>query len=155
MLLLAEVRHGEVVYDLGCGDGPHNHHRGPRVRSPRVGVELKEDLVRMARRRVSELGLDGRVRIVHGDLFEVDVSPADVVTLYLTTSANRKVKPKLERELKSGARVVSHNYQIPGWTPEKTESIHIDPEFYLSRRKIYLYKNSDQKLSRGNNLRLV
>lgn len=78
---------------------------------------------------------------MHGDLFEVDVSPADVVALYLTTSANRRVKPKLERELKPGARVVSHNYHIPGWTPEKTESIRVDPGFYLSRRKICLYKN--------------
>ena len=141
MLLLAEVKHGEAVYDLGCGDGRIVITAAQDFGAQGLGVELKEDLVRMAQRRVSELGLDGRVRIVHGDLFEVDVSRADVVTLYLTTSANRKVKPKLERELKPGARVVSHNYQIRGWTPEKTESIRIDPGFYLSRRKIYLYKN--------------
>lgn len=146
MLLLAEVKHSEAVYDLGCGDGRIVITAAQEFGSRGVGVELQEYLAREARRRISELGLDGRVRIVHGDLFGVDVSPADVVALYLTTSANRRVKPKLERELKPGARVVSHNYQISGWTPEKTESIRTDPGFYLSSRKIYFYRIGNQNL---------
>ena len=61
----------------------------------------------------------GQVKIVQSDMFKIDLAQADVVTLYLTTSANDKVKPKLEAELRSGARVVSHDYEIVGWSPVK------------------------------------
>jgi protein-L-isoaspartate O-methyltransferase len=105
-----------------------------------VGVEMREDLAKQATGRVSELGLDGRVKIVNGDMFKLDLSQANVVTLYLTTSANDKVKPKLEAELKPGARVVSHDYEILGWKPIKVDNFCENPRLGYPSHTIYVYR---------------
>ena len=140
MLVLAEVKPGDMVYDLGSGDGRMvvlaAHEFGARA----VGVELREDLVRRALSRVRELHLEGKVKIVQDDFFRVDVSPADVITLYLTTSANKKIRPKLELELKPRARVVSHDYEILGWTPLKVNNFCENPRLGYPSHKIYVYR---------------
>ncbi len=105
-----------------------------------VGVELREDLVKKAHEKVVELGLDSRVKIVRSDLFKVDLRSADVVTLYLTTSANEKVKPKLESELKYGARVVSHDYEVLGWEPSKTDKFCENPRLGYPSHTLYVYR---------------
>jgi len=140
MLTLAQLRPDEIIYDLGCGDGRVVIMAAQEVGASGVGVEMREDLVKQALSKVSELGLDGRVKIVQSDLFKVDLAQADVVTLYLTTSANDKVKPKLESELKLGARVVSHDYEILGWRPVKVDNFCENPRLGYPSHTIYVYK---------------
>ena len=140
MLTLAQLKPGEIIYDLGCGDGRVVIMAAQEFGASGVGVEMREDLVKQALSKVSELGLDGRVKIVQSDLFKVDLAQADVVTLYLTTSANDKVKPKLESELKLGARVVSHDYEILGWRPIKVDNFCENPRLGYPSHTIYVYK---------------
>jgi len=140
MLILAELKPGEILYDLGAGDGRAVIMAAQEFGARAVGVELREDLAKKALQTVYQLGLQDRVTILHSNLFDVDISPADVVFLYLTTSANEKVKPKLEAELKPGARVVSHDYEIIGWKPLKVEEFCENPNLGYPSHTLYLYK---------------
>jgi len=140
MLTLAEIKSGEILYDLGCGDGRVVITAAQDFGARGIGVEMREDLAKQAMGKVAELGLDGRVKIVHGDMFKLDVSQADVVTLYLTTSANDKVKPKLEAELKPGTRVISHDYEILGWRPVKIDNFCENPKLGYPSHTIYVYR---------------
>lgn len=140
MLLLSELRPGELVYDLGSGDGRIVIMAAQEFGARSVGVELREDLVKQAIEKVSELSLNGRVKIVQSDMFKVDLSQADVVTLYLTTSANEKVKPKLESELRQGARVVCHDYEVLGWKPQRVDKFCENPRLGYPSHTLYAYK---------------
>jgi len=140
MLVLAELKPGEVFYDLGAGDGRTVIMAAQEFGARAVGIELREDLAKKALQTVYQLGLQDRVTILHSNLFDVDISPADVVFLYLTTSANEKVKPKLEAELKPGARVVSHDYEIVGWKPVKVEEFCENPSLGYPSHTLYLYR---------------
>jgi tRNA A58 N-methylase Trm61 len=140
MLLLAELKPGEVFFDLGAGDGRTVIMAAKEFGARAVGVELREDLVKRALNSVYEHGLQDRVTIVNGDMFKVDLTSADVVFLYLTTSANEKVKPKLEAELKPGVRVVSHDYEIVGWKPTQVFNFCENPDLGYPSHTIYLYK---------------
>lgn len=100
-----------------------------------VGVELDEGRYRECVKKIHELHLEKRVKIIHDDLLNMNLSKADVITLYLLTDANEKLKPNLERDLKKGARVVSHDFMIPGWKPDKEQDYPT----------IYLYKMSKKK----------
>ncbi len=140
MLTVAEVKLGETLYDLGCGDGRVAIMAAQEFGANAIGVEMREDLAKQAMGKVTELGLEGRVKIVQGDMFRIDLSQADVVTLYLTTSANDKVKPKLEAELKPGARVVSHDYEILGWRPIKIDNFCENPRLGYPSHTIYVYR---------------
>lgn len=120
MLKLANVGPEDVVYDLGCGDGRIVITAVKEFNAKKaVGVEKNLELVKIARKNVRDLGLEGRVEIISGDFFDVDISEATVVTLFLLTSVNEALRPKLERELRDGARVVSHEFRIPSWQEEK------------------------------------
>ena len=142
MLVLAELKPGEVFYDLGAGDGRAVMMAAKDFGARAVGIELREDLVKKALGSVYEQGLQGRVTIVNGDMFKVDLISADVVFLYLTTSANEKIKPKLEVELKHGVRVVSHDYEIVGWKPFKVDNFCENPKLGYPSHTIYLYKKA-------------
>jgi ubiquinone/menaquinone biosynthesis C-methylase UbiE len=131
MLELAELKSGEHLYDLGSGDGRIIIMAAKDFGATAVGVELREDLVKYTRNKIVELGLDGRVRVIHGDLLKADIKDANVVTLYLTTSANEKVATKLESELRPRTRVVSYCFRMPSWEPTKI--------MHLETRTIYLY----------------
>jgi predicted RNA methylase len=140
MLILAELKPREVFFDLGAGDGRAVIMAAKDFGARAVGVELREDLVKKALNSVYEFGLQDRVTIVNGDMFSVDLASADVIFLYLTTSANEKVKPKLEAELKTGVRVVSHDYEIVGWKPVKVENFCENQTLGYPSHTIYLYK---------------
>jgi predicted RNA methylase len=140
MLILAQLKPREVFFDLGAGDGRAVIMAAKDFGARAVGVELREDLVKKALSTVYESGLQDRVTIVNGDMFNVDLTSADVIFLYLTTSANEKVKPKLEVELKSGVRVVSHDYEIVGWKPVKVENFCENQTLGYPSHTIYLYK---------------
>ena len=105
-----------------------------------VGVELREDLAKKALATAYEQNLQNKITVVNGDMFNVDLTSADVVFLYLTTSANEKIKPKLEAQLKRGARIVSHDYEIVGWKPVKVVNFCENQTLGFPSHTIYLYK---------------
>lgn len=140
MLTLASLQPGEAFYDLGAGDGRTVVLAAQEFGARAVGVELREDLAKKALATIQELGIQDRVTIVQDDIFKVNISPANVVFLYLTTSANDKIRPKLEEELKPGTRIVSHDYEIVGWKPMRTESFCENPRLGYPSHTIYVYK---------------
>ncbi len=120
MLRLASVSAGDVVYDLGSGDGriliAAARDRGARG----VGYEIDPGLVAESTERARRLGLAGQVSFLRQDLFEADLRPATVVTLYLSPDLNRKLRPKLLSELQPGSRIVSHTFDMGDWVPART-----------------------------------
>ncbi|HET7694956.1 MAG TPA: class I SAM-dependent methyltransferase [Vicinamibacterales bacterium] len=124
MLQLAEVKKTDVVYDLGSGDGRIVITAARTYGARGVGVELDAELIKQARQNAAAAGVADRVRFVRQDLFKTDLRPATVVTLYLLQSLNERLRPKLVRELRAGARVVSHVFNMgPEWPPLKTETV--------------------------------
>jgi tRNA A58 N-methylase Trm61 len=140
MLALADLKKSEVFYDLGSGDGRTVIMAAREFGAKAVGVELREDLAKKALSAVHELGIEDQVTIVQNDLFNVDVSPANVIFLYLTTSANDKVRPKLEKELQPGTRVISHDYEILAWKPMHTSNFCENPRLGYPSHTIYIYR---------------
>jgi tRNA A58 N-methylase Trm61 len=117
MIQLADLKSGQTLFDLGAGDGRLVIMAAQETQASSVGVEMRDDLIERARSEIKRLNLEARVKMIHDDFFNVDLGPADVVTLYLTTSGNERLRPKLERELKKGARVISHDFKIGSWKP--------------------------------------
>jgi len=142
MLGLAELRAGEVFFDLGAGDGRTVIMAAKDFGARAVGVELREDLVKKALSTIYEQSLQDRITMVNGDMFNVDLTSADVIFLYLTTSANEKIKPKLETELKRGVRVVSHDYEVVGWKPAKVINFCENQALGFQSHTIYLYRKA-------------
>ena len=140
MLKLADLKAGEVMFDMGAGDGRTVIMAAKNFGARGVGIELREDLAKKALSGIHENGLSDRVTIVNGDMFNVNLTSADVVFLYLTTSANEKIRHKMETDLKKGVRVVSHDYEIIGWKPEKIESFCENPQLGYPTHTLYLYK---------------
>ena len=120
MLRLADVTASDVVYDLGSGDGriliAAARDRGARG----VGLEIDPALVAQSAERARRLGLADRLSFRQQDLFEADLTPATVVTLYLSPDLNRRLRPKLLSELRPGARIVSHSFDMGDWAPART-----------------------------------
>jgi SAM-dependent methyltransferase len=124
MLQLAEVSPVDVVYDLGSGEGEIVIEAARRYGVRAVGVELDHERVQSAEKNAADAGVTSRVTFVERDLFEVDISEATVVTLYLLTDLNRKLRPKLWRDLRPGTRVVSHAFSMgEDWKPVRQESV--------------------------------
>jgi len=126
MLELAQVKPGDLVYDIGSGDGAIIIRAAKKFGARGVGVEIDEDLVLRARNNAFKEKVDHLVEFRAQDAFTVDVSPATVVTLYMLPDFNEKLRPILDRQLKPGTRVVSHDFPIPGWTPIKVEVVKGD-----------------------------
>ena len=139
MLKIADLKAGEVLFDLGAGDGRTVIMAAKAFGARAVGIELREDLAKKALSTIHNNSLSDRVTIVNDDMFNVNLTSADVVFLYLTTSANEKIRPKLEAELKKGVRVVSHDYEIVGWKPLKVENFCENPKVGYPSHTIYLY----------------
>jgi len=128
MLRLAGVRAGDVVYDLGCGDGRIviAAVRKPGVRA--VCVELDPQRLRWARDAAEEAGASALIRFVQGDLFEVPIEDATVVTLYLMRPANLRLRPRLLKELRPGTRVVSQTFDMGNWEADREEQVGQPPK---------------------------
>jgi cyclopropane fatty-acyl-phospholipid synthase-like methyltransferase len=125
MLKLAGVGKTDVVYDLGCGDGKIVI-AAAKLGARGVGIDIDPQRVAEANANVKKAGLEGRVQIRLGDIFDpaVKFDDATVVTLYLLNTLNEKLKPRLRAELKPGTRIVSHAFRMgDDWAPEKTESV--------------------------------
>jgi len=136
MLALADLKPGETLYDLGSGDGRILITAAQQFHAKAVGVEISDTLVYATNQRIHRLGLDNQARVIHGDLLKIDLSPADVVTIYLMTDSNGMLRPNLEKYLHPGARVVSHDYTIPGWKAKDVEREDSSPRAHW----IYLYE---------------
>ena len=120
MLQLAGVQPGEVVFDLGSGDGRIVILAAERFGARGVGIEIDEKLVAESQRAVEAKGLEEKVKIFHANAFDVDLRPADVVTLYVASTIMERLRAHMERTMRPGTRVVSHEYEIPGWRPERS-----------------------------------
>ena len=118
MLQIVGVRPTDVVYDLGAGDGKIAI-AAARLGARAVGIEFNPQMVWLAQCFVRAEGLDGKVRIERGDVFEADFREATVVTMYLLPELNLRLIPKLLKDLKPGTRIVSHAFDMGGWPPEQ------------------------------------
>ena len=121
MLKLGELKKGEILFDLGSGDGRIVITGAQKIGTKAIGVELNHDLVEQSRKRIARLGLESLARIIEGDLFEQDYSSADLITVYLLPVTNIRLSPVLEKKMKRGARIVCHDFEFTEWNPEKTE----------------------------------
>ena len=123
MIELAEVKKGDVVYDLGSGDGRiviSAAKKGARA----VGFDIDGDLVKESRENIRKAGVQDSAEIRQQDFLTVDLSPATVITMYLLPDVNLMLRPKLLSQLKPGSRVVSHAFDMGDWKPDKTERVN-------------------------------
>ena len=138
MLKLGALKPHEKMFDLGSGDGRIVIMAAKEFKADATGIELDADLASRSSERIRQLGLEKRARIIHGDVLRQDYSPADLVTVYLLPTSNDKVRPLLERQLKKGARVVCHDFDMSGWTPDQVE--HIEDDGEGRSHTLYLYR---------------
>jgi SAM-dependent methyltransferase len=136
MLTLAGAGSGDIVYDLGCGDGRVLFTAVEEFNVEKaVGYDLDQEMVEALTKRIMESRMVGRIVAIQANFMEVDLSSATLVTLYLTTSGNAKLKPKLETELKHGVRVISHDFPIHGWVTDQPDGT----PYTMGSHKMFLY----------------
>jgi SAM-dependent methyltransferase len=123
MLELAEIKQGDVLYDLGSGDGRIVVAAAKKFGIRAVGFEIDPVLVKDSRQIIKRAGLEELVEIRERDIRTVDFSPASVVTMYLYPAANLRLRPVLMRELKPGSRVISHDFGMGNWKPDHVERL--------------------------------
>ena len=123
MLEMARVKTGDVLYDIGSGDGAIVIRAAKRYGIKAIGIEIDPELVAKARRNAFREKVEHLVEFRAQDAFTVDVSPATVVTLYMLPEFNAKLRPILDRQLRPGSRVVSHDYPVEGWEPDQVDSV--------------------------------
>ena len=138
MLQLGGLKAGEKMFDLGSGDGRIVIMAAQKFHADAYGVELDKDLAKQSLERIRKLGLEKTAHILNGDLLRQNYSSADLITVYLLPVSNDKVQPLLDKQLKKGARVVAHDFEFKGWTPEKVENIEDDGEG--RSHTLYLYR---------------
>ena len=139
MLELADVREGELLYDLGSGDGRIVIRAAEQYGAEAVGFEIDRELIDRSRRRIAERGLEARARIVEQDLMEADYAAPDVVTMFLTPEGLEKLVPHLDERLRPGVRVVAYKFPLPGWTPDQTVAFDDDdPE--TPEHEVFFYQ---------------
>lgn len=136
MLEMADVSAGDVVYDLGSGDGRFVITAAQQFGARGVGVEIDSQLVRRARSQARLAGVSDRVQFLQKDLFSVDLHDASVVTLYLEPEPNLRLRPKLLLQLDPGDRVVSHAFDMGNWTPDRVVK--------MDRTTLYLWTIPDK-----------
>ncbi len=136
MLKLANVKSGDFVVDLGCGDGRIVVMAAGKFGAHGRGVDLNPVRIKEAEANAQKAGVTDRVKFVQGNLFEADIKDATVVTLYLLPDVNLKLRPKLLKDLKVGTRIVSHSFDMGDWQPEK--------KIELGWRRIYLWTVTEE-----------
>ncbi|HVF87085.1 MAG TPA: methyltransferase domain-containing protein [Pyrinomonadaceae bacterium] len=124
MLCLAEIRDGDVLYDLGSGDGRIPITAAERYGIRAVGIDIDPEMVAVARGNARRAGVTERVSFLQEDLYQADIGEATVVTLYLSDGLNLLLRPKLLRELRPGTRIISHDFRMGDWKPEQTVRVN-------------------------------
>ena len=143
MLEFGAVKKGDIVYDVGSGDGRIVIEAAKKYGAKGVGIEMDGQLVELAQGNAKQEGVDHLVEFRQADALKADVSPATVITLYMLPSFNQRLRPLLERQLKPGTRVVVHDYPIDGWKPVKWEEMPLmdtRPEVMPHKHILYLYE---------------
>ncbi len=135
MLALATVTENDIVYDLGSGDGRILVRAAKNFGARAVGFEINRELVRETESAIQAAGVESLTKIHEKNIFDADLSPATVITVYVLGSSYMQLKPKFEFELRPGTRLVSYCSGIPGWKAVKTETISVSGK----EQKIYLY----------------
>jgi len=138
MLTLADVMPGELVFDLGAGDGRIVIAAARDFHARVVGVEIRRRLALECRRRVKELGLGGQVRISCRNFKKVSLRKADVLATYLSSYTLNLLTPKFTEELRAGVRIVNFDYPIPDW--KAAREVSVTPAGWKKRHPIYLYQ---------------
>jgi precorrin-6B methylase 2 len=139
MLKLADVTKDDVLYDLGCGDGRIVIAAARLYGTRGVGIDINPVRIAEAKENARKAGVENLVRFEENDLFQSDIHEATVVSLFLLTSVNLKLRPKLLQDLKSGTRIVSNTFDMGDWVPEKEATVNGPEDAFLSR-KLYLWK---------------
>jgi SAM-dependent methyltransferase len=124
MLTLAHTKKNDVVYDLGCGDGRIVIAAAKRYGAHGVGVDIDPERIQEAKANARREGVESLVRFAEQSVYETDLRTATVVTLYLLPEINRKLLPKLQRELKPGTRIVSHTFDLGSWKPVQSQNVN-------------------------------
>jgi len=149
MLELAQVKAGDVVYDLGCGDG-RIVIAAVRVRGVRgVCVDIDPERIHESRQNAGIAGVTDRIRFVEADLFEVPIEGATVVMIYLLPQVNLRLKPRLLGELRPGTRVVSHMFDMGDWKPQRRIDVELPPYEYVIYRWVVPMRRSGQSRRRS------
>ena len=130
MLAAAEVKPGDVLLDLGSGDGRIVLTAAKRYGIQAIGIEIVPELVQESEKTARQMGLTGKAQFIQGDLFGQDLRQASIVTVFLSPGVNLRLRPKLLRELKPGTRVISHTFDMGSWAPGKTIQVD-DRQVYL------------------------
>ncbi|MCB1020695.1 MAG: class I SAM-dependent methyltransferase [Bryobacterales bacterium] len=138
MLEMAQLQPGELLYDLGSGDGRIVIAAAEEFRAQALGFEIDRDLAHLSQKAIRSKRLSRLARVVPEDLMTADYSKPDVVACYLTPEGLAKVTPKLEAEMRPGTRLVAYKFPIPGWTPVQTETMK-DPDPNIPLHEIFLY----------------
>jgi SAM-dependent methyltransferase len=144
MLKLADVTKNDILYDLGCGDGRIVIAAAKMYGTRGVGIDIDPDRIAEAKQNARKAGVENLVRFEEKDLFQADFHEASVVTLFLLTSVNLKLRPKLLEDLKPGTRIVSNTFDMGDWLPEREVNLEADDDVFLSR-KLYLWKIPPRK----------
>ena len=126
MLRLANVQKTDLLIDLGCGDGRIVVSAAQKCGARAIGVDIDPDRIEESQENAAKAGVKDQVKFIQGDLFQAEIREASVVSLYLLTSVNLKLRPRLIRELRPGTRVVSHNFGMDEWKPDKTQDVMVD-----------------------------
>jgi len=146
MLEIAYVGPKDIVIDLGCGDGRILIAAVKDFGADKaIGYEMRKDLYKQTLNDIERQNLEDKITLINDDLLKADLSQATVITLYLTTSGNERLKPKLENESKNRSRIVSHDFSITGWNPSMKEE--------FSSHSIYLYIMPESSAKKESNPR--
>jgi precorrin-6B methylase 2 len=137
MLALAEVTSADVVYDIGCGDGRIVITAAKKYGAHGVGIDYDPVRIRESKENAKIAGVENLVKFIQQDAMTADYSPATVVTLYLLTTSNLKLRPILTKQLRPGSRIVSHAFSMGDWEPLKTDTFEDENSY---NRTIYLWK---------------
>jgi SAM-dependent methyltransferase len=139
MLQLANVKKTDIVYDLGCGDGRIVIAAAKNFGAHAVGIDIDPVRINEARENAKKAAVENLVRFEENDLFKADIHEATVVTLFLLSSINLKLRPKLLADLKPGTRVVSNTFDMGDWKPDKQATVGDPSEEYSLSHKLYLW----------------
>ena len=138
MLKLAEVKKDDIVYDLGCGDGRIVIQAAKAYGARGVGIDIDPQRIKEANDNARKAGVEELVRFEERDLFQADIHNATVVTLFLREDVNLRLRPKLLKDLKPGARIVANTFDMYDWKPDKQLTLS-GPSAELFSRKLYLW----------------